>query len=256
MGCKWKATARGRTAGYCVLSVAALFGKLSDAHAQSVAADSAAETALAPPAPPLGDAAADPAVLTAPPVSYQPGEYTGTGSAQPPAHPPRKFGAMLDLGVPDGIMTSFVFRPLPQARVHAGLGYNGVSPGLRLGGEYLPFGWGPSVGLAYGHYFEGDANGLIGSIAGKTDDAAELLKSIGYDYVNLRVGMEFGGDRFTFFARGGISWLHMTIHHFDSLLDPPGSGGVANGTTTITITDDPVLNAFAPTLNLGLIVQL
>jgi len=255
MGCKWKATTWGRTAGYSVLSVAAVFGNLSEARAQDVGADSAAETALAPPAPPLGDAA-NPTVLSAPPASYESTHYTGTGTEQAPARPPRRYGAMLDLGVPDGIMTSFVFRPLPQARVHAGLGYNGVSPGLRLGGEYLPFGWGPSLGLAYGHYFEGDANGLVGSLAGKADDAEELLKSVGYDYVNLRVGMEFGGERFTFFTRAGISWLHMTIHHFDSLLDPPGGGGVANGTTTITITEDPVLNAFTPTLNLGLIVQL
>ncbi|HKO89688.1 MAG TPA: hypothetical protein VJU61_00955 [Polyangiaceae bacterium] len=245
------ATGWARTASCSVLGAAALMGNLSEAHAQSVGADTAAETALAPAAPPLGDTGS-PAVLSAPPVSYESGENGG----QAPARPPRRFGAMLDLGVPDGIMTSFVFRPLPEARVHAGLGYNGVSPGLRLGGEYLPFGWGPSLGLAYGHYFEGDANGLVGSIAGEADDAKELLKSIGYDYINLRVGMEFGGDRFTFFTRGGISWVHMTIHHFDSLLDQPGSGGVANGTTTITITEDPVLNAFAPTLNLGLIVQL
>ncbi len=127
---------------------------------------------------------------------------------------------------------------------------------MRLGGEYLPFGWGPSLGLVYGHYFEGDANGLVGSIAGQSDEKAEeLLKSVGYDYVNLRVGMEFGGDRFTFFARGGISWLHMTIHHMDALLEQSDDAGT-NGSTTITITEYPVLNAFAPTLNLGLIVQL
>ena len=58
-----------------------------------------------------------------------------------------------------------------------------------------------------------------------------------------------------FFTRAGLSWVHMTIHHLDSLLEPPDDG-VANGNTTIRITEDPVLNAFAPTLNLGLIVQL
>jgi len=249
MGGKSKATTWGRAAGYSVVSVAALLVNLSEARAQDVAADSAAETALAPAAPPLAEAA-NPSVLSAPPASYD-----SAANAGQPAKPPRKYGVMLDVGAPDGIMTSFVFRPLAQARVHAGLGYNAVSPGLRLGGEYLPFGWGPSLGFAYGHYFEGDANGLVAAIAGDSDDAKELLKSIGYDYINLRVGMEFGGDRFTFFVRGGVSWVHMTIHHFDSLLEPPDDG-VANGNTTIRITRDPVLNAFAPTLNLGFIVQL
>jgi hypothetical protein len=249
MSCKSKATTWGRAAGYSVVGVAALLGNLSEARAQEVAADSAAETALAPAAPPLGEAA-NPAVLSAPPASYE----SAVNPGAPPTKPPRKYGVMLDVGAPDGIMTSFVFRPLAQARVHAGLGYNGVSAGLRLGGEYLPFGWGPSLGLAYGHYFEGDANGLIRSIAGDVDDAEELLKSIGYDYMTLRVGMEFGGDRFTFFVRGGVSWVHMTIHHLDSLLEQADDG--ANGSTTIRITQDPVLNAFAPTLNLGFIVQL
>jgi len=249
MGCKSKLTTWGRTAGYSVVGVAALLGHLSEARAQEVAADSAAETALAPAAPPLGEAS-NASVLSAPPASYE-----SAVNGQAPTKPPRKYGVMLDVGAPDGIMTSFVFRPLAEARVHAGLGYNGVSAGLRLGGEYLPFGWGPSLGFAYGHYFEGDANGLVAAIAGDSDDAEELLKSIGYDYINLRVGMEFGGDRFTFFVRGGVSWVHMTIHHFDSLLDQPDDG-IANGSTSIRITEDPVLNAFAPTLNLGFIVQL
>jgi len=150
-------------------------------------------------------------------------------------------------------MTSFVFRPCVYARVHAGLGYNGISPGLRLGAAVLPFGWGPSVDLDYGHYFEGDANGLVGLVAGNQDDN-ELLSSVGYDFVNLRAGMELGGDRFTFFARGGFSWVHTTIHNIESLLD--SSETSANGKTTISIPKDPVLNAFAPSLQLGFIVQL
>src|SRR6185369_9247022 len=134
-------------------------------------------------------------VLTAPPVAYDPatGEAEGRAKTQP-----RKYGAMLDLGVPDGVIASFVFRPHKMARVHAGLGYNGISPGLRLGAAFLPFGWGPSVDLDYGHYFEGDANGLVGMFAGPTKDGRELLSDVGYDYVNLRAGMELGGDRFTF----------------------------------------------------------
>jgi hypothetical protein len=166
---------------------------------------------------------------------------------------PRMFGAMFDLGVPDGTMLSFVYRPLRVARFHAGLGYNGVSPGVRLGGVLLPFGWGPSLSADYGHYFEGDANGLAGMFAGPSDEGSALLEKIGYDFVNLRLGMEFGGDRFTFFGRGGVSWISSTIHEFNTLL---ASDDPENSSTSITVRKDPVLNAFGPSLQLGLIVQL
>jgi hypothetical protein len=236
----------GRTAGTCVLAAGTLMGVERAACAQT------AQTSVEPPAAtpePIGQTAPAPA-LAAPAVTLD--------EAQPePAHKKkRQFGAMLDLGVPDGVMASFVYRPLKLARFHGGLGYNGISPGFRLGGDFLPLGWGPSLGLAYGHYFDGDANGLVGTFAGSAPDGAGslLLKSVGYDYVNLRVGMEFGGDRFTFFIRGGLCWMHATIHHLDSLLDKQDSSVSAN--TKITIKQDPILNVFAPTIQLGFIVQL
>jgi hypothetical protein len=210
------------------------------------------EAAAAPPAPPLAETAPAPAVLTAPAVPYDvtTGEAEGRAKAQP-----RKYGIMLDVGVPDGVVAAFAYRPHKMARVHGGLGYNGISPGLRLGAAFLPFGWGPSLDLTYGHYFEGDANGLVGMIAGASEESSALLSSVGYDYVNLRAGMEVGGDRFTFFFRGGISWVHTTIRNIDSLLEPE-EGTATNGNITIEIPQDPTLNAFAPTLQLGFIVQL
>jgi hypothetical protein len=240
----WTMSGWGRTMGSCALGMLGLFAQIGLAHAQSP------QTSVAPPAPPL--AGSDPAgVLSAPPVAYDPstGEAEGRAQAQP-----RKYGVMLDLGVPDGVVTSFVFRPIKMARVHAGLGYNGISPGLRLGAAFLPFGWGPSLDLDYGHYFEGDANGLVSMIAGANEKSSELLSSVGYDYVNLRAGMELGGDRFTFLVRGGLSWVHTTLHNIDSLLAP--EDGASNGNTQISLPQDPVLNAFAPSLQLGFIVQL
>jgi hypothetical protein len=240
----WTISGWGRTVGSCAVGIVALLSRTGLAHAQTP------EAALAPPAPPLAEPA--PAgVLAVPPITYDPatGEAEGRALAQP-----RKYGAMLDLGVPDGVIAAFVFRPIKMARVHAGLGYNGISPGLRLGAAFLPFGWGPSLDLSYGHYFEGDANGLVGLVAGANDEQSELLSSVGYDYVNLRAGMELGGDRFTFFARGGLSWVHTTLHNIDSLLAPKNDA--TNGKIQISIPQDPVLNAFAPSLQLGMIVQL
>jgi hypothetical protein len=242
---KGTASTWGRAAGSIT---AGLVGFL----AAPLASAQTPEAAVAPPAPPLAESAPAPAVLNAPAVPYDvtTGEAEGRAQAQP-----RKYGVMLDVGVPDGVIAAFVYRPIKMARVHGGLGYNGISPGLRLGAAFLPFGWGPSLDLSYGHYFEGDANGLVSMIAGANEEKSELLSSVGYDYVNLRAGMELGGDRFTFFFRGGISWVHTTLHNIDSLLEPE-DGEATNGNITIEIPKDPTLNAFAPTLQLGFIVQL
>jgi len=199
----------------------------------------------APPAPPpLGEPA--PAVLSTPPTSVQ-----DRGEAEDGATKPRMFGAMFDIGVPDGTNLSFVYRPIDIARLHAGLGYNGVGPGLRIGGEYLPLGWGPSIGLAYGHFFEGDANGLAGMFGKPSEEASQVLDSLGYSYFAIRAGMEFGGDRFTFFGRGGMTWISSTIHDLDAILEPESGSN-----TSVSISEDPTLHAFVPTLQFGMIVQL
>jgi len=232
-----------RAIGSSVLGLGALVVGLPAAHAEDLHATS--EPPQATPTP--GDPA--PMTLSSPPARIEDSEV-GSGSTKKP----RMFGAMFDLGVPDGTMLSFVLRPVSIARFHAGVGYNGISPGLRIGAALLPFGWGPSLGLDYGHYFEGDANGVAGLFAGPTAENNAMLERVGYDYVALRAGMEFGGDRFTFFVRGGVSWLRMTIHELDSLID--GDDPSAGGNTTITVNQDPVLTAFGPSLQLGFIVQL
>lgn len=202
------------------------------------------------PAPVTAPAApAAPVVASSPPVTaLDAGSSDGAGDADKP----RMFGAMFDLGLPDGTTLSFVYRPIDIARVHAGIGYNGVSPGLRLGGEYLPLGWGPSIGFVLGHYFEGDANGLASTFGGELDeDSSKLLENVGYQYFALRAGMEFGGDRFTFFARGGVSWLRTTIHELDTIVEPDPESN-----TQVEIRQDPVLKAFTPTIQFGMIVQI
>jgi hypothetical protein len=220
------------------------FGAIALLAATTAAAQTPQASSVQPPAPVLGEPT--PTVLSTPPTGVEDGATPPDGAKKP-----RMFGAMFDLGVPDGTTLSFVYRPIDLARVHAGLGYNGVSPGLRIGGEFLPLGWGPSIGLAYGHYFEGDANGLAGMF-GDTGDGSKLLENVGYDYFALRAGMELGGDRFTFFARGGVCWLSTTIHELDSLIqsDDPDSS------TSVTVREDPVLDAFLPTLQFGMIVQI
>jgi hypothetical protein len=166
----------------------------------------------------------------------------------------KMLGVMLDVGLPDGTVASFVVRPISVLRLHAGVGYNAVSPGLRIGAALLPFGAGPSVSLDYGHYFEGDANSLAQAFTGANKADSVLLERFGYDYLSLRAGMELGGDRFIFFSRGGVSWVRTAIHEFATLLDP-GEGQAATN-TSIVVSKDPILSAFVPTFQIGMIVRL
>ena len=164
---------------------------------------------------------------------------------------------MLDLGVPEGAVVSFAYRPHRMVRGNVGLGYNGVSPGVRIGATFLPLGWGPSLNVAYGHYFEGDANKLAQSLGGNPDDETALLSRVGYDYVNFRAGMEFGGERLIFFSRVGVSYVRTTIHEFDSLLTPEDEDGTGSQSTTrVEVTSDPILSAWVPSIQLVMIVRL
>jgi hypothetical protein len=217
----------------------------------NAAAQTPQVSTVPPPAPVLGEPM--PTVATAP-VATTPSigvESSNDGSADATEKKPRMFGAMFDIGVPDGTTLSAVFRPIDLARVHAGVGYNGVSPGLRIGGEFLPLGWGPSLGLAYGHFFEGDASGVAGMFGKVDDDTSKLLENVGYSFFALRAGMEFGGDRFTFFGRGGVTWISTTIHELNALIEPDPSSN-----TTVNVAQDPVLHAVVPTLQFGMIVQI
>jgi hypothetical protein len=165
---------------------------------------------------------------------------------------PGPFGVMFDVGVPDGIMLSGAYKPIKWARANLGLGYNGVSPGLRIGGALVPFGTGPFFSLDLGHYFGGDANGLVRTFAGDHDSSV-VLEDVGYDYMNLRIGAEIGGDRFKFIVRGGFTFIRSTIHHLDTLINEEAD---PSSTTTVTVGEDPTLTGVAPSLDLGLCVYL
>jgi hypothetical protein len=217
----------------------------------SAAAQTPRASTMPPPPPPVVGESTTPTVTTAPaaPISsVDPGASESDGGAKAK---PRMFGAMFDVGVPDGATLSGVFRPIDLARLHAGIGYNGVSPGLRIGGEFLPLGWGPSLGIAYGHFFEGDASSVAGMFGDIDDDTRQVLENVGYSFFALRAGMEFGGDRFTFFGRGGITWLSTTIHELDAIIAPDPDSNM-----TVTMKEDPVLNAVVPTIQFGMIVQI
>lgn len=184
------------------------------------------------------------------PVSGQAGEPTTVEAALQQRQAERWpiLGAMVDVGVPDGLIASLVVRPWKWFRVEGGGGSNSVSKGWRGGLSLIPFGSGPALSLEYGHYGQGDANGLVRSMAGGSFSGSPLLEKLEYDYANAHVGLEFGGKYFTFFVHGGVSMVWAQLHS--------AGGTLANtGTDTIVqVSGDPKIKAFGSSLKVGLIV--
>ena len=157
-------------------------------------------------------------------------------------------GAMVDVGVPDGLIGSLVVRPVKWARLYGGGGSNSVSKGWRAGLGLIPFGSGPVLAVEYGSYGAGDANGLVRSMTGGSFSGSPLLDKLQYDYANAHAGLEFGGKYFTFFVHGGVSMVWAQLKG--------GSGTLANtgADTVVQISSDPRIRAFGSSLKVGIIV--
>lgn len=169
-----------------------------------------------------------------------------------------QIGVMVDAGIPDGANASLVFRPYRWLRAHAGGGYNMISPGVRAGISLLPFGSGISGTLEAGHYFEGNANGLAQRFAG-SGFQSPVLDRVGYDYANAHLGLDFGSRAMTFYIHGGVSYLRGQIHNLNSAVSSAGGSlitGSNNGSTEITVPEDPTVRVWVPSAKLGLIVYL
>lgn len=169
-------------------------------------------------------------------------------SATPSAASP--LGVMADVGVPDGANASIVLRPASVIRVHAGVGHNAISRGVRAGLTLrpLPFWVSPTLSVDYGRYPEGDANPLARMIAGDPELHASTLERIGYSYANAHVGLELGRRRFAFYLRAGVSRVAGNLRNLSSISE--------DGATSITFAEDPRATVWTPSARLGLVLFL
>ena len=163
-------------------------------------------------------------------------------------------GVMADVGLPDGAGASLVVRPAKWLRLTGGGTYNLISSGLRAGASLLPFGWGPSLSVEGGHYFDGDANGLIRRFAGASYQSSAVLERVGYDYANAHLGLDLGFRRVTFFVHAGFSYIRATVHNVDGAIQSGMSSD--SSSTTLSVNKDPIIRAITPSAKLGLIVYL
>jgi hypothetical protein len=123
----------------------------------------------------------------------------------------RWVGMQFDVGAPDGVALGVVVRPYVNwARLNLSGTYNAIAPGIRGGLTLDPikFPVAPTLTFEGGHAWQGDIPGQ-----------GSKLPQVGYDYMNLHLGLEFGNrDHWRFFLQGGPSWLHITTNNFQSVV--------------------------------------
>lgn len=122
----------------------------------------------------------------------------------------RSTGYQLDLGVPDGAGIGVVVRPtVDWLRLGLSLTYNGLAPGLRLGATLDPIDYPivPTLTLEAGTAFGG------------TVPILDKSPGIGYDYLNLHLGLEGGvRDVWRFFLHLGPTWINFRTSNYNQLL--------------------------------------
>ena len=138
-------------------------------------------------------------------------------AAAAPAHAEAKVGVMADVGLPDGGTVSAVVQPIRPLRFRAGVGHNGIAPGIRGGVTLVPLPTSvtPTLTADVGAYREGDARPLARMLSGDEMLDTPGLDRIGYRYAAARVGLEIGRDRFTMYLHAGAARLWGRVHADD-----------------------------------------
>lgn len=155
-------------------------------------------------------------------------------------------GVMADVGVPDGATASLAVRPVRSITVHAGVGHNYVSRGVRAGVTVAPFASSvirPTLSVDYGRYAEGDANPIVRMVSGDASYYNATLERLGYDFANAHVGFEIG-HRFMFYVRAGASRMTGAVH------------GLAADSESITFTQEPRATLWTVSARLGFALYL
>jgi hypothetical protein len=162
----------------------------------------------------------------------------------------RRYGISLDLGVPDGATAALALRPIPVLRVDAGVSYNGVSTGERVGVTYAPLAahhWiTPTLSIDAGHYAEGDANPLVRLVTGNPAFSSPALDRVGYDYASAQAGVELGRERATFYLRAGVTRVTGSVHNL-------GAAFSSGDMPPVTFGSDPSLTLTALSARIGFI---
>jgi hypothetical protein len=162
----------------------------------------------------------------------------------------KRWGLMVDAGLPDGANGAISFRPMRWFRAHAGGGYNLIGPGVRGGVSFLPLAF-VSFNVDLGHYFPGDGNKVLKMFGGDEDTDVPSLRRVAYDYANFHLGLELGGKRAAFYVHGGMSYLWGAVREVNAtLMDEGFEGG------EIDFREDPRFRVWTVSARMGVVVYL
>jgi len=115
---------------------------------------------------------------------------------------------MADVGVPDGPYRLAGDSPVEFGCAFAGeAGANSISRGWRAGITLLPFAAGPSASFEYGAIRTATPTPWPRQSSASGFDGSPLLERVGYQYMNVHLGLDFG------FAQG--RFLHPRRPHRD-----------------------------------------
>ena len=152
-------------------------------------------------------------------------------SADQPRH--RWVGFQTDVGAPDGATLGLVVRPyFDWVRLTGSGTYNGVAPGYRVGLTLDPMPWAAGLTLTaeHGQAFDGTV-------------PVSTHPTVGYDYNNLHLGLEFGQrDVWRFFIHGGPTYISGHVGGFQALVKPSDN--------SITL-GDRTFSGWVPSAKLG-----
>jgi hypothetical protein len=163
---------------------------------------------------------------------------------------------MVDAGVPDGFNGALVYRPGHMLRLHAGAGHNLISSGVRAGFGVLPFSSRvtPSINVEIGRYSRGDANQIIDVFSDDEELTMAALKSVGYSYTNIHLGLEMGAYSMTFYVHVGASMLRTTIHDANETIADQLDDEMDEDTPVVDFRQDPIIRAVSVSARTGLIL--
>lgn len=174
---------------------------------------------------------------------------TALALAPPSVGPRSTLGLAIDVGVPEGIAAALTFRPAPVVRLWAGPAWNYVAWGVHGGAALVPWSWAvsPALSVEVGRFFDADLTRFVNDGTGAPGEVEPLLRSVGYDYAAVHLGLELGSQRgVSFSIRAGLA--HVRARSRGTARSTSDSSG---GTTDVSV-QDPQVNARIPSLKLGL----
>jgi hypothetical protein len=158
-------------------------------------------------------------------------------------------GIGIDGGAPGGGGATLLVRPLWWLRLNAGLAYNVAGFGYRGGITLAPGDWAvtPTLNIDAGRYLSGDYTRFV-TVSDPNVRAA--LSRTTYTFATAQLGLEFGSQRrFSFYIRGGITYLFTTASAADVTAIAQGNNGDPNN--TFSTTADTKFSTLAPCASLG-----